>query len=196
MPGNNFSDFISPFLLACSAGCHWPDVGMGTHGRTVGYADQSFMGCRRISFVASKGVRLARGGVAKTQGSAVGRSAPFGSGTYGPEGALGVPPSSGATLWPMAPCGGDSRGRSFPPPCYTLCDAGNPRARSASPRDRWGRSRDLPTLGVLLGDSGYGARPDLGFGAWLRDRHLRSPLTAMECSRSLGHSVCFKRIND
>ena len=55
---------------------------------------------------------------------------------------------------------------------------------------KWSGRRDFG------GDSGYGARPDLGSGAWLRNRHLRSPLTAMGCSRSLGHPVCSKRIND
>ena len=43
--------------------------------------------------MARKGVRPARGGAVKPQGSAVGRSATFGSGTREPEGALGVFPT-------------------------------------------------------------------------------------------------------
>jgi len=170
-------------------------VGVGTHGRIVSDADQSFMGGWRISFVARKGVRPARGGAVKTQGSAVGRFATFGSGTREPEGALGVPPSRGAVQRPMVPCCGDSRGLPLPSITH-IAMRETPGLGRPSPRDRWGRSRGPPIPGVLLGDSGYGARPDLGSGAWLRNRHLRSPLTAMGCSRSLGHPMCSKRIND
>ena len=107
----------------------------------------------------------------------------------------GCPQVGGAAQWPLVPCCGDSRGRSLPSITH-IAMRETPGLGRPSPRDRWGRSQGPPLPWVHLGDSGYGARPDLGSGAWLRNRHLRSPLTAMGCSRSLGHPVCSKRIND
>ena len=112
--------------------------------------------------------------VVEPQRSALGHSATFGSGTYDPEGALGLPPVLGgywAAIWP--PCG-TSRALSAPPSTH-IDERGTPEPWSAFADGSVGcGNKALPARGcswVIVAMVLDRTRP---LEARLWDRHLRS----------------------